>query len=36
MNLFNMNWILFYKLMGEYLVEFMFVVYDFVVVDLIE
>ncbi|MDT2350069.1 malolactic enzyme [Enterococcus faecium] len=36
MNLFNTNRTLFYKLMGEYLVEFMPVVYDPVVADSIE
>ncbi|XIO76342.1 NAD-dependent malic enzyme [Enterococcus faecium] len=36
MNLFNTNRTLFYKLMGEHLVEFMPVVYDTVVADSIE
>ncbi|HFJ8869553.1 TPA: malolactic enzyme [Enterococcus faecium] len=36
MNLFNTNRTLFYKLMGEHLVEFMTVVYDPVVADSIE
>lgn len=36
MNFFNENWILFFYLMDEYVVEFMLIVYDFVVVDFIE